>query len=137
MAIPWAVLDAPAYRALSVHARALLIEMARQLRGDNNGALLCSRAYMGARGWNSADMLMKAKRELLAGGFLHETVMGQRPNKASWYAVTWQGLDRIDGFDPGAAETFKRSAYTSKILPAPKPSREQLYQRWQQPGGAP
>ena len=63
------------------------------------------------RGWKSADMLAKAKRELLNGGFIHETVKGHRPNKASWYAVTWQTLDRHPGFDPGAAESFVRSAY--------------------------
>src|SRR5687768_5225903 len=103
-----------------MHGKAMLVEMARQLRGDNNGSLLCSRAYMGPRGWKSADMLTKAKRELLAAGFLHETVIGQRPNKASWYAVTWQTLDRLNGLDAGAAETFKRGAYKAPALAAPK-----------------
>jgi hypothetical protein len=130
VAIPWSVLDAPAYQALSVHARALLVEMARQLRGDNNGALLCSRAYMASRGWKSVDMTIKARDELIAAKFLYQTVMGHRPNKASWYAVTWQALDRINGFDPGAAETFQRSAYrTSAPLPV-KPDRQALFDRW-------
>lgn len=111
VALPWAVIDSPAYAALSVHARALLIEVARQYVRDNNGRLLLSRAYMEKRGWKSADMLSKAKRELLDGGFIHETVKGHRPNKASWYAITWQTLDRIPGYDPGAVETFERSAY--------------------------
>lgn len=128
--IPWSVVDSPAYQALSVHGRALLVEMARQMRGDNNGALLCSRAYMAPRGWTSSDMLTKAKRELLAAGFLHETVIGQRPNKASWYAVTWQGLDRLNGFDQGAAETFRRSAYKVPAVVAQKPTRDQLYDKW-------
>jgi len=130
VAIPWSVLDSNAYRSLSMHAKALLVEIARQLRGDNNGALLCSRAYMGPRGWKSADMLTKAKRELLEAGFLHETVMGRRPNKASWYAVTWSGLDRINGFDPGAAETFNRGAYKAPAMAAPKPTRDELYAKW-------
>ena len=34
-----------------------------------------------------------------------------RPNRASWYAVTWQSLDRLPGYDAGAAETFRRGAY--------------------------
>jgi hypothetical protein len=130
VAIPWSVLDSAAYRALSMHARVLLVEIARQLRGDNNGSLLCSRAYMAPRGWTSSDMLTKAKRELLAAGFLHETVIGQRPNKASWYAVTWQTLDKLNGFDQGAAETFKRSAYQSAAMAAPKPTRDELYRKW-------
>lgn len=59
VALPWTVLDCPAYQALTMHARALLLEMARQYVRDNNGRLLASRAYMGARGWKSADMLTK------------------------------------------------------------------------------
>lgn len=94
-----------------MHARALLLEVARQYVGGNNGRLLLSREYMAKRGWKSNDMLTKAKRELLNGGFIHETVMGHRPNKASWYAVTWRTLDRIPGYDAGAVESFRRGAY--------------------------
>jgi len=111
IALPWSVLDCPAYARLSHPARALLFEVARQFVRDNNGRLLLSRAYMAKRGWKSADTVSKAKRELLAAGFIHETVMGHRPNKASWYAVTWRSLDKMPGYDPGAAETFKRGAY--------------------------
>ena len=65
VALPWVVLDCPAYAQLSMHARALLLEVARQVTRDNNGWLLLSRGYMAGRGWNSVDMLTKAKRELL------------------------------------------------------------------------
>lgn len=111
VALPWSVLDCPAYSRLSMHARALLLEIARQFVRDNNGRLLASRAYMGKRGWRSADMLTKAKRELIEGGFIYETVKGQRPNRASWYAVTWQTLDRHPDYDAGAVEGFRRGAY--------------------------
>lgn len=37
--------------------------------------------------------------------------MGHRPNKASWYALTWRVLDRLPGYDPGAAESFRRGGY--------------------------
>lgn len=111
VALPWSVIDSAAYGRLSVHARALLIEVARQFVRDNNGQLLLSRAFMEKRGWKSADMLTKAKRELLDAGFIFETVKGHRPNRASWYAVTWRALDRHQGYDPGATEGFTRSAY--------------------------
>lgn len=111
VALPWAVLDCPAYARLSMHARALLLEVARQYVRDNNGRLLLSRDYMAKRGWKSSDMLTKAKRELLDAGFIFETVKGHRPSKASWYAVTWQTLDRHPGYDAGAVQCFKRSAY--------------------------
>ena len=111
MAVPWAVVDCPAFQALSHPAKALLFEFARQFVRDNNGRLLASRAYLSKRGWGSADVIQRAKTELITAGFVHETVKGHRPNKAGWYAVTWRALDRIPGYDSGAAETFERGAY--------------------------
>jgi hypothetical protein len=133
VALPWSVLDSRAFLGLSYPARALLLEMARQFLGDNNGRLLCSRTYMAARGWKSMDTLTNAKRELLDAGFLYETVKGQRPNRASWYALTWRMLDRHPSFDAGALEGFKRGVYqAADPLPAiqPKPTREELYAKW-------
>ena len=114
VALPWAVLDSPAYLSLSMHARALLLEVARQFTRDNNGWLLLSRAHMAGRGWKSCDMLDKSKRELLAAGFIFETVKGRRPNKAARYAVTWRALDRHPGYDVGTVEVFQRGAYRLK-----------------------
>ncbi|MES2150696.1 MAG: hypothetical protein V4508_13010 [Pseudomonadota bacterium] len=111
IALPWSVLDCPAYALLSHPARGLLFEFARQFVSDNNGRLLASSAYLAKRGWKSADVITRAKRELLDGGFIFETVMGHRPNKASWYAITWRALDKLSGYDPGASAAFERSAY--------------------------
>lgn len=111
IALPWSVLDCPAYGRLSMHARALLLEVARQFVRDNNGRLLLSRAYMATRGWKSMDMLNKCKAELLEAGFIFQTVQGHRPNKASWYAVTWRTLDKLPGYDAGAERCFERGAY--------------------------
>lgn len=111
VALPWSVLDCPAYQQLSHPARSLLLEIARQFVRDNNGQLLASRAYLAGRGWNSAAVIDRAKHELLATRFIFETVKGCRPNKASWYAVTWRLLDPHPGYDPGAAATFQRGAY--------------------------
>jgi len=114
VALPWQVIDSPAYQGLSAYGKALLIDIARQYNLSNNGALRCGRAYMQPRGWNSMDTLTKAKRELLDAGLIHETVKGARPNKASWYAVTWCALDKLDGLDAGAAAAFERGAYHRK-----------------------
>lgn len=113
IALPWSVLDCPAYARLSHPAKALLMEVARQFVRDNNGRLLLSRAHMAKRGWKSADTLTNAKRELLEGGFIFQTVMGHRPNKASWYAVTWRALDKQPNYDAGTVEGFRRGAYQS------------------------
>ncbi len=120
-AIPWTVFDSPAYARLSHPAKALLMELARQFVRDNNGKLLCSRAYLRERGWKSADVIQRAKDELLCAGFIHETCKGRRPNKASWYAITWRTLDRHQGYDHGALESFERGAYRKNTVPSPSP----------------
>lgn len=99
VAMPVVVLDSPAYRGLSHPGRSLLMEIARQYVRDNNGRLLASAAYLSKRGWTSSDVITRAKRELLNAGFIFETVKGARPNKASWYAITWHPLDKIKGYD--------------------------------------
>ena len=115
IALPWTVMDCPAYGKLSHPAKALLMEVARQFVRDNNGRLLLSRVHMAARGWKSNDTINKAKAELLAAGFIFQTVQGHRPNKASWYAVTWRDLDKIPGYDAGAEHLFRRSAYQQNM----------------------
>lgn len=114
VALPWSVLDCPNFAKLSHPARSLLLELARQFVRDNNGRLLASVAHLAKRGWKSSDVITRAKRELIEAGFIHETVKGHRPNRASWYALTWQTLDRLPGYDAGAVETFRRGAYQLK-----------------------
>lgn len=124
VALPWAVLDSAAYQGLSHPARSLLMELARQYVRDNNGRLLASRAHLATRGWKSADVIQRAKDELIAAGFVHETVKGQRPNKASWYALTFFSIDRIPGYDTGALESFVRGAYRKNASLSPSHGTE-------------
>jgi len=134
VALPWVVLDSPAYTRLSHTAKNLLIELARQYNSHNNGRLLASLAYLRTRGWNSADVIDRAKRQLLKEGFIHQTVMGHLPNKASWYALTWLNLDKLDGYDFGTAESFVRSAYQADVPLNPKPTRPELFEKWKDAG---
>ena len=62
IALPWSVVDSSAFKRLSHPARALLLEIARQYAGDNNGRLLASRAHLSPRGWNSVDVITRAKQ---------------------------------------------------------------------------
>ncbi|QKL94318.1 hypothetical protein HI802_19475 (plasmid) [Ralstonia solanacearum] len=110
-AIPWTVLDSRAYQGLSLAAKALLIEIARQYHRNDNGRMIVTLAYLRTRGWTSNDTINRAKQELLDAGLIYETVKGCRPNKASWYAATWWALDKLDGYDQGAEAGFIRSAY--------------------------
>lgn len=130
IALPWLVVDAPAYRGLSHPARSLMMELARQVApdGSNNGQLLASRKYLARRGWKSADVIFRAKQELLEAGFIHETVRGHRPNKASWYAVTWRPLVRHTRYDLETFDTFERGAYRENASLVPARRRESSQQ---------
>lgn len=122
IALPWSVIDCAAYKALSHPARSLLIEFARQYARDNNGRLLASTKFLKNRGWNSADVIHRAKLELIKAGLIYETVKGHRPNKASWYAITWQNLDKDSRYDAGAWEGWRhaRSGYKNTPLIPPE-----------------
>lgn len=123
VAVPWSVLDCLAFALLSHPARSLLIEFARQYVGDNNGRLLASGKYLNKRGWHSADVIHRAKKELIQAGFIFETVKGHRPNKASWYAITWQNLDKLNGYDACTWAGWRdaRSGYSKSIALKIKP----------------
>lgn len=119
VALPWSVLDSDAFQKLSHPARSLLLELARQYKKNNNGQLITTLAYLKTRGWTSSDTINRAKQELLNAGLIHETFKGHRPNKASWFAMTFHALYRNPRFDEGAYETFKRGAYQNKSLFSP------------------
>jgi hypothetical protein len=121
VALPLSVMNSRAYCALSVAARALLVELVRQYTGSNNGRLICTEKVMAPRGWRCSGTLTKNRRELIAAGFLHETFKGQRPNKASWFALTWRALNEPPAgaaYDRGAREGFERGAFLRVTVPA-------------------
>lgn len=114
VAVPWSVLDSAAYQGLSHPAKSLLLEVARQFHGDDNGRMILTLAHLRPRGWTSNDTILRAKNELLEAQLIFETCKGQRPNKASWYACTWWALDKLDGYDAGVDLAFRRGAYLDR-----------------------
>ena len=99
VALPWSVLDCPAYAALSHPARALLFELARQFVRDNNGRLLCSMTYLGPRGWKSNDVITRAVRELVPTPTTLELgrkaliTLGMHPHQAQRAQLHFRRLD--------------------------------------------
>lgn len=121
VALPHVVLDSKAFLSLSASAVRVLLDMARQYTGQNNGRLVACNAYMKTRGWKSNDTTHRAKKELIEAGLLVETRIGMRPNRAAWYALTWLTLDWSPEMDmPQTA--FKRGIYAmNDPLPPLKP----------------
>lgn len=132
-AVPWRVLDSPAYMNLKAPAKALLIELARQIGPGWNGRLLLSMRHLRSRGFTSSDVVNRAKCELIAAGLVVEMVKGRRPNKASWYAVTWYSLASEDPkrpYDAGMTSEFRRGMYAQPALAnsslTPRPGADRL-----------
>jgi hypothetical protein len=114
------VFESPAFTALSPHACKLLLELAGQYRGDNNGDLTVAWSVVSKRGWKSRTTLWRAKSELIEAGFVHVTRKGRMPSTCELLALTWFSLDVSKKFDHEAFATFKAKAYrVNTPLPTP------------------
>jgi len=96
LALPRSILNSDEYCCLSAAAVKLLIDLATQYRGNNNGDLCCAWKLMQPRGWKSRDTLYKAQRELERSGFILRARQGGR-NSANLFAITWKGIDECKG----------------------------------------
>jgi hypothetical protein len=110
LALPHVVMDSPAFRNLSGPGLRLLLDIARKYTGTNNGQLVACSKYLKPRGWNSQDTASRARRELEAAALIVETRKGMRPNRATWYALTWCSLDWLPEMDLPRAQ-FQRGVY--------------------------
>ena len=117
IALPHDVVKSLAYTTLSYSAKAMLIELALQYRPDRNGRLIATYRYLKPRGFTSCAVINRCVRELVDHKLIHLTVQGHRPNKASWYALTWYRLFPNDKFDFDALETFRRGLYRDYVNP--------------------
>lgn len=115
VALPHVVIDSPSYRALGYAARALLLDIARQYTGSNNGRLVACAKYLKPMGWRSHDTVSRALMEVKDAGLLIETRMGMRPNRAAWFALGWYALDVTDGIDLDP-KTYRTGQYKIAAL---------------------
>lgn len=140
VALPCVVLESPGYRQASHPARSLLIDIAMQYTGRNNGKLTACAKYLNAKGWRSNDTIVRARRELLDCGLLIETRKGSRPNRAAWFALPWLDLDQGQGLDIDP-KLYRRGEYmrpekASRSGTSPAPARGAVVGRIAPAGGA-
>ena len=125
------VFESPAFTALSPHACKLLLELASQYRGDNNGNLTVAWSIVSKRGWRSRTTLWRCKHELIQAGFVFVTRVGHFPSTCELLALTWFPLDVSPKFDPEAIHCFKAKAY---LVNTPVPMRATKFKPdWTQP----
>ena len=116
------VFESPAFVGLSPHACKLLLELAGQYRGNNNGNLTVAWSVVSKRGWRSKTTLWRCKAELIKAGFVYVTRKGHMPSTCELLALTWFPLDVSPKFDPEAVHCFEAKAYRGHSpLPMPSP----------------
>ncbi|MER2539871.1 MAG: hypothetical protein ABTQ26_11585 [Azonexus sp.] len=90
-AIEHRVLDSAAYTALPFSAQSLLMMLARQLNGKNNGRLQATATYLQPRGF-SDNTVTRGIADLIAAGLIYRTRCGGFHQGPSLYAVTWLSI---------------------------------------------
>ncbi len=96
ISIPKQVLESEQYASLRPHSVKLLIDLAAQYNGKNNGDLCAAWSMMEKRGWRSKGTLYRAVRQLLKTEFIQLTQQGGK-HKPSLYAVTFKAVDECNG----------------------------------------
>lgn len=94
--VPHALQDCANWRQCSATGIKLLLDLARQYNGRNNGDLSAALSVLRPFGWNSPDTVGNALRELRHYGFLLLTRQGGL-HGPSLYALTWYAIDDCDG----------------------------------------
>jgi len=119
--LPLDVLQGAAYTTLKPTAKALLLDLAAQLRGSkkgiiNNGDLTTAMKVLYKFGWKSDKTIRTASKELESKKLIVKTRQGHLPNTANLYAVTWLPLNEDSKLDI-SARGFPFNGY--KLLDKP------------------
>lgn len=109
--LPWAVIDSVAYRGCSHTAKSLLIEIARQHDGYNNGHLQLSYPWLRSRGWSSNSVVQRARKNLEDRELIVCTRKGGFGIGPSRYAITWLGINNFQGLDI-SPNGYRQGAWT-------------------------
>ena len=115
-ALPWAVMDSPAYIGASIAAKALLNELVRQHNGANNGRLHLTHSWLAGRGWPSKSIVEKARAELIERGLIIQTKQGGLFVGATWHALTWLPISNHVGLET-APNTYHQGGWQFCDLP--------------------
>lgn len=103
-AVPHSVLDCSAYTGASHTARSLSLELMRQHTGSNNGHLQLSTGWLKKRGWSSADVIQRAKTELINRKLVIKTRQGGLNAGPDLWALTWLPISDYSGLDLRAGQ---------------------------------
>ena len=122
--IPRKVHRSADFRNLNPHALKLLVSLAFQFNGNNNGDLTAAWTVMSEQhGFRSRDTLNMARKELLASNLIYLTRQGGK-GRCSLYALTWIPIDDCGSkLDCKPTKLPMRKEWNQKKLTAPKCKR--------------
>lgn len=98
--IPRVVMETDDFQQLSYKSQALLIQLAYQYRGNNNGDLTVAFSILKKRGWKREATISNAVKELLDAKLILKTREGRFINpgaRCALYALTWKPVDECTG----------------------------------------
>jgi hypothetical protein len=126
--IPKDVLAMPEFHKLPSSAKELMLNLAGQYSGKNNGRLCPAFEVMRRSGWTSKGTLQRAKQALLEAPFAVLTRQGHPPRTVDWIAFTWWKLDfeRSMEVDP---RTFPYLNFAAMKAIDPNAGREEARKR--------
>lgn len=109
--IPVEVLTSDAFASLPNYAVRVLLAIAAQYRGNNNGDLAMTRATARTFGVASQDHLVGSLALLQERGLIQKTRQGgKKPLGPTLYCITWQPIDELNGkISSGATTTAANS----------------------------
>lgn len=94
--LPHSIMRSSEFGGLSPWDTKLLLELAMQYNGKNNGDFSAAFSQLSKRGWNSPGTLSSALKSLRSSGWILLTRQGGR-NRCSLYAITWWAIDECGG----------------------------------------
>ena len=111
LALPHHLLASDEFGALSGNAVKVIVELASQYKGKNNGDLSAPWSRMYRRGWRSKSTLWNAIKEAIDAGFIEQSRQGSRRHVCTLYAITWKSIDECAGKLQIAATTVPSNAW--------------------------
>ncbi|QEZ48947.1 hypothetical protein [Cupriavidus oxalaticus] len=100
-AIPECVLQSEAFQRLPASAIRMLLVLALQHDGGNNGWLTLTAAKLRPYGWTSKSVFEYARQALIASGLVVQTRQGG-PRRPTLYALIWLPVSDTTGLCPEA-----------------------------------
>lgn len=130
--IPHAVFDSNAFAGATDRAKALLIALARQINGKNNGKLHLTDKWLSAAGYRSKSANDRARDELIERGLIVQTKRGGLNIGCDWFAVTWLPIGNFSDLDLSPS-SYRQGIWSNCGLP-PTMRRQPPKKEKDQPG---